>query len=249
MRWPLRPAQRRLDRGKRRRILVIAAHILQVRQKLLQRVAVIDPSSPLDAVRRALLQPLQTPLRKSHADHRDIERALFGQRVQGREDHLVGKIARHSEHHQRVGFRRSHQAPFPSAVFSLWPPNWKRIAERTLSAKSSAPCELKRSYRAALRIGAGTDSSMAALIVQRPSPESDTRPENPARSGLSSNAMAVRSSSHEAITLPRRHTSVISSSCMSYRYSSGCRIGAVSASSVRFSLPAFACFKMLSPSA
>jgi hypothetical protein len=46
---------------------------------------------------------------------------------------------------------------------------------------------------------------MAALIVQRPSPESDTRPPKRARDGSSHRALAVRSSSHEAITLPRRH--------------------------------------------
>ena len=40
---------------------------------------------------------------------------------------------------------------------------------------------------------------MAALIVQRPSPESDTRPENFSRSGIFARALAVRSSSHEAI--------------------------------------------------
>ena len=57
-----------------------------------------------------------------------------------------------------------------------------------MSAKSSSPRELKRSYSAALRTGAGTDSSIAAAIVQRPSPESDTRPANFARSGLSSSA-------------------------------------------------------------
>ena len=53
-------------------------------------------------------------------------------------------------------------------------------------------------------------SSMAAIDVHRPSPESDTRPEKSSRSGESCRAAAVRSSSHEPTTLPRRHTSATS---------------------------------------
>ena len=49
----------------------------------------------------------------------------------------------------------------------------------TRSAKSSSPRDAKRSAIAVERIGAGTPSSMAALSVQRPSPESETRPANP----------------------------------------------------------------------
>src|SRR4051812_31691875 len=44
---------------------------------------------------------------------------------------------------------------------------------------------------------------MAALIVHRPSPSSDTRPANLASAGSSTRAAAVKSSSHEAMTLPR----------------------------------------------
>ena len=62
----------------------------------------------------------------------------------------------------------------------------------------------------------GTPSSIAALIVHRPSPESDTRPAYLLRFGSSTNADAVRSNSHDAITLPRRHTSVTSRRLSSY---------------------------------
>ena len=51
-----------------------------------------------------------------------------------------------------------------------------RIAERTLSANYAWPRELKRAYKEAVSTGAGTASSTAALIVHRPSPESDTHP-------------------------------------------------------------------------
>src|SRR4029077_18807603 len=66
--------------------------------------------------------------------------------------------------------------------FSSWPPNCLRIAESTLSAKSSRPREEKRSYSAVVSTGVGTPSSIAAIEVQRPSPESETRPEKSERS-------------------------------------------------------------------
>ncbi len=65
--------------------------------------------------------------------------------------------------------------------------------------------------------GAGTPSSIAAIEVQRPSPESDTRPANSSRVGESCSAVAVRSSSHDAMTLPRRQTSATSVVSISYR--------------------------------
>src|SRR6266540_4479731 len=75
------------------------------------------------------------------------------------------------------------------------------MAESSLSAKSASPRELKRSYRAAERTWAGTPSSMAALIVHRPSPESDTRPWKPLSFGSLMSAEAVRSLLHRL----RRH--------------------------------------------
>ena len=78
------------------------------------------------------------------------------------------------------------------------------------------PRKLNRAKSAALNTGAGTPSSIAASIVQRPSPESETRPENSASSGLFSKAWAPRSSSHDAMTLPRRQTSATSARFKSY---------------------------------
>ena len=62
---------------------------------------------------------------------------------------------------------------------------------------------LNREKSAAVRTGAGTPSSIAALIVQRPSPESDTRP---LKSGDRGRRAAPSPSGREAtelITLPR----------------------------------------------
>jgi hypothetical protein len=63
---------------------------------------------------------------------------------------------------------------------------------------------------------AGTPVSTAASTVHRPSPESDTRPLKSSRSGDLANAAAVRSTSQELITEPRRHTSATSPTLISY---------------------------------
>ena len=102
------------------------------------------------------------------------------------------------------------------AGFSWWPPNCLRIAESTLFANSPSSREEKREYSAAVSTSAGTPSSIAAIAVQRPSPESETRPAKPSSSGDSCSAAAVRSSSHDSTTLPRRQTSVIAGTSSVY---------------------------------
>src|SRR5216117_842064 len=102
------------------------------------------------------------------------------------------------------------------SFFSTCPPNWKRIADRTLAAKSSSPRDVNLWNKDAVSTGAGAVDSMAARIVQRPSPESETRPEKRSSVGCSRREMAVKSRSHDATTLPRRHTSVMSARLKSY---------------------------------
>ncbi len=77
------------------------------------------------------------------------------------------------------------------------------------------PREAKREYSAVVSTGAGTPSSIAAIDVQRPSPESETRPANSSSVGDSCSACAVRSRSQEPTTLPRRQTSATSRVSMS----------------------------------
>jgi hypothetical protein len=104
------------------------------------------------------------------------------------------------------------ESSFPSyffADFSRCPPNSNRMAERSLSWKSASPRELNRSYRAVVSTGTGTPSSMAALMVQRPSPESETLPANPVSAGpwpeQSPSDPATRRRSHcRGATPPRR---------------------------------------------
>src|SRR6185295_6310465 len=100
--------------------------------------------------------------------------------------------------------------------FSTWPPKPLRMAESTRFWKSSSPREAKRSKSAAVRTCAGTASSLAAAIVQRPSPESDTRPANSSSPASPAKADAVRSSSQDVTTLPRRHSSDTSARSKSY---------------------------------
>ena len=82
----------------------------------------------------------------------------------------------------------------------------------------NAPMSLdsNRSYSDAAITEAGTPSSTAASTVHRPSPESETRPLKSARSGDLAKAAAVRSTSHELTTEPRRHTSATSPTSIVY---------------------------------
>ena len=69
---------------------------------MLKRAFVIDPTCSLDAVRHTLVQTLPTPLWEGDADNWNLECASLHHCIECREDHLVGKIARHTEDHQRI---------------------------------------------------------------------------------------------------------------------------------------------------
>lgn len=94
-----RAAERFLYRRKRLRVLIIPTDVLELRQKIVERALVVDPTGSLDAVRHAFAQTRQTPLRESDADYGDLEIATLRHRIECGEDHLVGEIARHSEEH------------------------------------------------------------------------------------------------------------------------------------------------------
>ena len=155
--------------------------------------------------------------------------AALDHRVQRRENFLVGEIAGGAEEHQGVG------AEFPIDVLVLyrgWPMTCTVIHSLATPSPVSAEPESHRRQELVLEVrlaaraeslvkrggetGTGTASSIAALIVHRPSPESETRPANSESAGSFARPAAVRSSSHEAITLPRRHTSAMSRKLKSY---------------------------------
>src|SRR3546814_5415204 len=133
----------------------------------------------------------------------------------------VGEIARRAENHERrrrSGSRAGRHRLGPGlhlhrhspADCSTWPPNPRRIADSSRSPKLCSSSERKRAKSAADRTYAGTASSTAAITVQRPSPESATWPVNLDSVSSRARAAALRSSSQEEITLPRRHTSAMS---------------------------------------
>src|SRR5271154_710877 len=102
----------------------------------------------------------------------------------------MGQVARDAKDHKGAGIQLPplrgcirHELPafglsvLGSCCGSLWPPKPARIAERIFSAKVCSLRERKRANSAAVSTSAGTASSIAALTVQRPSPESSTKPE------------------------------------------------------------------------
>ena len=117
-------SQRLLDRRERAPVVIVPAHVTEQGHQAVQGGLIIDPARSHHAVLHAIAQIRQTPFRGGDADDRDVQCAAFRQRIERRDDHLVGEIARHTEQHQRVRMGGGHQAPpLPSAAFSLWPPN------------------------------------------------------------------------------------------------------------------------------
>ena len=104
---PARPAQGRLQCGEGRRVLVVAADVLQQGQQPLQRRPVRSGAVVLDALPGMGTQARDGPVRRGHADHRHVEHTAPAQGVQRREDLLVGQVAGGAEDDQGVGGGRS----------------------------------------------------------------------------------------------------------------------------------------------
>ena len=138
------------------------------------------------------------PVAARHADDGHLQLAAPHEVVERREQLALGQVAGRAEQDEGVGRRLLPIAASLIGTLSLrstWPPKPARIADSTLSATSDRPRELNRWNSAADSTGTGTPSSIAAAIVQRPSPESLTRPSNASRCGSTASAWAVRSSS------------------------------------------------------
>ena len=174
----LRAAERVAQRRERRRRRVVAVDVAQ-QPTSFAKAASSTLAVLVDAVlgARSRAGPAFQPDSR-HADDRHVELAAPHQRVQRGEDLLVGEIAGGAEEHQRVGVRpRRHRCFGPGLLDVAAEPEAHR-GQHSGPAKSASPRELKRSYSAAASTWAGTASSIAALSVQRPSPESETRPAN-----------------------------------------------------------------------
>ena len=98
-------AQRLLERLEGVRVVVVAAHVPEQGEEPVEGVAVVDPAGLRDAVRRALAQLLEAPLRGGNTDHRHVEDAALRHRVERRKDLLVREIAGRAEEHQGIGRR------------------------------------------------------------------------------------------------------------------------------------------------
>ncbi len=84
------------------RIFVVAVDVAQSAAQLVERGTVQAPVF-LDALLRARAQLVEGPASLGHADHRNVEVAALGHRLQRRKDLLVRKVARRPEEHKRVG--------------------------------------------------------------------------------------------------------------------------------------------------
>src|SRR5437773_6713900 len=211
MQRPPRAAELLAKRREGGLVTVFAADVAEAVAQL-RECRLVDPAVLLHTLARAGPELLERRLRPRDADDRDVETPAPRHRVERREDLLVDEVAAGAAEDERVG-RGSAHVPCP---FSRWPPNSYRMADSNRSWNSASPREAKRSKSAAARTCAGTASSIAASSVHRPSPESDTRPVNRSSVGSLASAAAVRSRSHEAITLPRRQTSAMSARSRSY---------------------------------
>src|SRR6185312_9471778 len=196
-------AHRVADALVRRPVVEVAGHVGQALGEAGEDLGVDVLAGVLDARLRVLAELVDAPVAAGHADDRAVEQAARLQAVQRAERHDLRQVPSDPEDHEDVGGL----AHAPVAGFSACPPNAARIADIALFANRSRSREAKREYRAVVSTGAGTPSSIAASAVQRPSPESDTRPAYSSRSGEAARACAARSSSQEAMTLPLRQTS------------------------------------------
>src|SRR5206468_3524234 len=221
--------------------LVLAARVREVGRDVVELGRELVPGLLPERVARVLLHrrlhvlPESVVVAVGARDADDCEarrqQAADGERVERRHELLVREVAGGAEDDERAGIRRLPQGEalrervlllrgrgggHSSGLFSRWPPKPLRMAERTRSPKSASPREANLLNSEAASTGVGTPSSTAACTVHRPSPESLTRPAYSSSPGVSCRASAVRSSSHEATTEPRRQSSVIAAMSRSY---------------------------------
>ena len=129
---------------------------------------------------------IEGPAGLGHADHRHVEVAALDHRLQRREDLLVGEIARGAEEDAGVGVTSHHGLLMRSPRRLLDVPaeleahrREHLVLEVRLAPRAESRVERRREHRR------GHGLVDAAMIVQRPSPESDTRPANFDRPGSS----------------------------------------------------------------
>ena len=184
---------------------------------MFQRALIIDAARALYTVRHTLVQAFGTPLRQGNADYGNLELASFHHRIKSREDHLVGQIAGNTEDNERVRTGSSHSGILFCGGGLLY-----MAAELVAHGGEHLVGEVGLAARAETIVQGGTDDRRRGRLIDgrhdRPAALPGIR--DPAAElgqvGLSSSDAAVRSNSHEAITLPRRQTSAMSARFKSY---------------------------------
>jgi hypothetical protein len=113
-----RRAERCAQRRERVELGVVAAHIAQPLDELLERRFVDAAAVALDALPRARVDAARVLGIASDRHHGRVEPAALHHRVQRREDLLEGEVARGSEDHERIRRDPSH-AILPSGLPGL----------------------------------------------------------------------------------------------------------------------------------
>ena len=97
-----------LERPEGRRVVVVAVHVAEERQQLGE-LRLVDAAAVVhEAVAGPGAELLQVPARLRDPDHRHVEVTAPDQGHEGREDLLVGEVARRAEEDQRVRSRGGH---------------------------------------------------------------------------------------------------------------------------------------------
>ena len=90
---------------ERRRIFVVAVHVAEQRQELVEGRPVDAAAVRLQAVSARASQLIEVPAGLCHADDGHVQMAALHHRLQRREDLLVREVAGRAEEHQRIGVR------------------------------------------------------------------------------------------------------------------------------------------------
>src|ERR1700730_14860393 len=219
--FAVRGLERPLERLESVRGVHVEGRVSQSRGKRFPRIsAQMDPAVLLDALAHVGAEFLVGHLAATCADDGEARGhgSFRGERIQRRDELALGQVAAGSEDDDAEGNRCARlpaplvqralrdqcdaAAPAAASAFTGCPPNSLRSAAITLLPNPSGRRDWYRDISDNASTGAGTESCIASSRVQRPSPESSTKPRSWSSCGSRSNAFSSSSRSHERTTLP-----------------------------------------------
>ena len=190
--------------------------------ELLERGLVVDAAAVLvDAVAARVREVVDRPLRRRDADHRDVERrpASPWRRARGRSSCARGRPTCRRTRARRTDRRGVPLLRLADRLVELLVVAAELLAHR----RQELVGEVGVAARGEPRRTAPRSARRRARLRRSPrGSSSDPRrsrtpgPRSRARSGICDSECAVRSSSHDAMTLPRRHTSATAGRSRSY---------------------------------